>query len=517
MNAGVLRVPDLESAAGVCTELRAAVHIACKRIVDESSSGSLEQHRNAADLMPLENESPLHLLRFAELRQYDRHFEVKQMKIACGSEHTALVERGGFVATAGSDSLFQLGYRSSEVDSPNVSCSIPMPVQDSGWTVSAVSAGRAHTLFISHGAAFAFGCACHFSKQKVGLLLQDCIWLTHFDVQLIAVSTRMVRCAQPFSAILQPCKAASCHVSTATQLGVGDKRTRLEPCRIELPGRVTSISAGHFHSVATTDQGETFVWGSARNSKLGPHAGEKLKPALLTSTEHGFPCATSASAGGHFTCVTCSDGRLLITGFQNAVVRNATPMLARCVSARKPFVLYAAAGEAHAVVLLDDGSVVCFGCNAQGQCGTGMLSTWESVGVKACGALLHERGVQVDAGDVHSMCVTASRNTIIWGFCGEGDRLGNPSIIGRLKPAIVPSVRGQSAQAAAGRNHSAILTTDGLVRTFGWNSNGMLGIHTCSEQHEPRTVPRFQCKLPFSRHLPSMTTLTGQAQLQRRE
>lgn len=149
------------------------------------------------------------------------------------------------------------------------------------------------------------------------------------------------------------------------QLGCGNKKPRLKPCPIEFPessASIIGISAGQFHSCALNAAGETYVWGSARNGKLGSdYLEEQLQPAILTSPKMGYPIAVVCSAGGHCTVLTCANGRLLLTGFGSAVLRDATPMLRKISSSHS--VLSASAGEAHCVVQLDDGSVCCFGAN----------------------------------------------------------------------------------------------------------------------------------------------------------
>lgn len=108
-----------------------------------------------------------------------------------------------------------------------------------------------------------------------------------------------------------------------------DKRTvLLKPRKVKVPShsRVTRINAGQWHSCAITETGELFTWGVGFQGRLGH--GDK-EPCYVPTR------VTGELEGRHVIDVAC--------------------------------------GSFHSVALTKDGSVFCWGDNANGQCGSAKL------------------------------------------------------------------------------------------------------------------------------------------------
>src|SRR5579863_8882115 len=82
------------------------------------------------------------------------------------------------------------------------------------------------------------------------------------------------------------------------------------------------------------------------------------------------------------------------------------------------------AGSNHTCAVLDDGSVRCWGTNADGQLGDGTITTTPKTAVKASGLAYV---VSVAAGARHTCALRADGFVWCWGADGAG-QLGNGSL-----------------------------------------------------------------------------------------
>ena len=142
-------------------------------------------------------------------------------------------------------------------------------------------------------------------------------------------------------------------------------------------------------------------------------------------------------------------------------------------------------GDSHTCVLLDDGNMRCFGYGQTGTLGyavTGNVGDDETpdlIGPVDLGA--GRTAVAIAAGDFHNCVVLDNGSVRCWGFGGNG-RLGygNTNSIGDNEtPASVGPVdlgAGRTAKAiTAGDNHTCALLDDGSVRCWGLGQLGQLG------------------------------------------
>ena len=138
--------------------------------------------------------------------------------------------------------------------------------------------------------------------------------------------------------------------------------------------------------------------------------------------------------------------------------------------------MYAAAGRYHTLCITADGSLFSWGYNNYGQLGVGDTEGRRVPTLVT--ALQGKRVVHVAAGNHHTICSTADDSVFTWGG-GEGGKLGlGDDRSDRLMPT---QVRGEllnkaMVQVAAGDQHSACVTTDGSVYTWGDNEQNQLGV-----------------------------------------
>src|SRR5690348_6973235 len=133
--------------------------------------------------------------------------------------------------------------------------------------------------------------------------------------------------------------------------------------------------------------------------------------------------------------------------------------------------LAVADGTMHRLALKSDGTVWSWGSNNSGQLGIGSRTTDVSVAPVRVSGLAG--AVQIAAGSMHSVALTADGNVWTWGYNGWG-QLGNGTWNWSLAPARVPGLGGVIA-IAAGYGHSLAVKMDGTVWAWGHNGWGQLG------------------------------------------
>ena len=132
-------------------------------------------------------------------------------------------------------------------------------------------------------------------------------------------------------------------------------------------------------------------------------------------------------------------------------------------------------GADHSVAISTDQRVWTCGSNSHGQLGHGPqvrnVSTFCLVE-----ALVVEEGIlTVSAGYAHSVAVGRDGGVFTWGL-GLAGRLGHGSEEPEFFPRSVDELKGKSViQVTSGGGHSAALTLNGMVYTFGYGVRGQLG------------------------------------------
>lgn len=138
----------------------------------------------------------------------------------------------------------------------------------------------------------------------------------------------------------------------------------------------------------------------------------------------------------------------------------------------------------HACARVSDGTVWCWGENADGQLGQGARGGIRARPVKV--KRLRE-AVQVAAGAVHSCALVSDGAVYCWGANAEG-QLGDGTFTARTEPVRVVGLDGVVEIASAGR-HTCARLGEGTVRCWGENSGGQLGIEPGDDRAEPILVP----------------------------
>ena len=273
-------------------------------------------------------------------------------------------------------------------------------------------------------------------------------------------------------------------MNTSGQLGDGTTTDRTVPAPVTgLDSGIAAVATGAFHSCAIAMAGAVFCWGSNSVGQLGfASSQDQRTPALVTALGTG----TATIAAGHYhTCALSKRGEVTCWGYngdgQLGDGTTATRWTPTPVPGLQGGVASIAAAGWHTCALRDDGSVVCWGANWDGQLGDGGALNRENPGV----VVGLETGVAaIAAGESHTCALKTDGSVVCWGANHSG-QLGDGSTLTRTTPVRVDGLQSGVAQVAAGAAHTCARLSDGGAVCWGSNESGQLGDGT----QAPRLLP----------------------------
>ena len=205
--------------------------------------------------------------------------------------------------------------------------------------------------------------------------------------------------------------------------------------------------------------------------------------------------ATAISAGSDHTCALLDDGTVVCWGDnQDAQASGSngnnvdrTPTQTNSFGTGRTAVALAAGGR-HTCALLDDGTISCWGKNNYGQLGDGTaINKGSPTQTQSLGT--GRSAVSISAGDSHTCAVLDDGTVSCWGYNANGN-LGDSTTTNRNTPTQTTSFGSNRVvqMTVSGRNHNCALLDDGAVSCWGYNANGQLGDGTTTNRHSPTSV-----------------------------
>ena len=205
----------------------------------------------------------------------------------------------------------------------------------------------------------------------------------------------------------------------------------------------------------------------------------------------GYPISGSNATPGH---VYSEAGAYRVTlTLTDAQGQEATAALWVTVArSDQPLVVEVATGWGHSLALYEDGRVVAWGRNTQGQLGDGSEEDRAAPVAVVDGDGVPLQGiVAIAAGYEHALALHSDGQLYAWGE-GASGQLGDGTVTARNQAALVRLASGSPLEGivaiAAGWDHNLALAEDGTLYAWGLNGSGQVGDGSTMQRNAPVVV-----------------------------
>ena len=273
--------------------------------------------------------------------------------------------------------------------------------------------------------------------------------------------------------------------------------------------KAIKIAIGAYHTIVISENGTVKCWGNNSVGQLGyedtsnrgddPYEMGNFLPIIDLGTGRA---AVQIAAGENFAAALLDNGSIKCWGYNhygqlgygNLTAYGDNPgemgdTLPTVDLGTGRTAVQIAAGNAHTVVLLDDGTVKCWGWNNYGQLGyEDTIQRGDNSGEMGDTLPTVDLGtgrtaVQIAAGGYHTVVLLDDGTVKCWGYNGSGqlgygdtnNRGDNSGEMGDTLPTVDLGTGRTAVQIAAGGYHTVVLLDDGTVKCWGYNSFGQLG------------------------------------------
>ncbi|XP_065576248.1 uncharacterized protein LOC136037415 isoform X2 [Artemia franciscana] len=238
--------------------------------------------------------------------------------------------------------------------------------------------------------------------------------------------------------------------------------------RVELQGRFQQVAAGWEFTLAKTDAGEVWCWGSNQFGQLGSADKVHYIPVQLQLGK----TVEFIAAGTRFSVLITDEGRFIEV--YGKVTRgsgnNTNHLILECPLGRR--FKSVACGINHFYALDNNGAVWTYGCNKFGQRGT--TNEEKALTELKLNLADGESVIQVGSGWSFGGVLTDRGNVYTWGRNTYGQLGRETDGAVSYEPRLVEKVDDVKIL-AIGSEHAVVLTGTGQVRTWGWNEHGNCG------------------------------------------
>uniref|UniRef100_A0A8C2DV79 HECT domain-containing protein n=1 Tax=Cyprinus carpio TaxID=7962 RepID=A0A8C2DV79_CYPCA len=278
--------------------------------------------------------------------------------------------------------------------------------------------------------------------------------------------------------------------------------------------KIAGVSCGQAHSLAVNEQGQVFAWGAGEGGQLGLGTAEEAVrvPRLIKKLcEHRI----SQVMCGNQHCIALSkDGQLFVWGENSSgqlglgkgepSTLSPQPLKSLCGI---PLAQISTGGD-HSFALSLSGAVFGWGKNSAGQLG---LNDEQDRAVPCHIKFLRsQKVVYISCGEEHTAALTKEGGLFTFGNGSRG-QLGHDSTRNEPLPRRVMELMGtEVSQIACGRHHTlAFVPSTGLVYAFGCNTQGQLGTGLRGNAKSPLPVGNIQPLCIGNTHTSMFTRSNG--------
>ncbi|KAM3666178.1 probable E3 ubiquitin-protein ligase HERC4 isoform X1 [Ammospiza nelsoni] len=300
----------------------------------------------------------------------------------------------------------------------------------------------------------------------------------------------------------------TCGCNDLGQLGHDKGRKRPEHVGALDAQNIVAVSCGEAHTLALNDKGQVYAWGLATDGQLGlpgteecvrvPRNIKSLSEIQIVQVACGYYHSLALSKGSEvFSWGQNKYGQL---GLGYEYKKQTSPQMIKSLLGI-PFAQIAAGG-AHSFVLTLSGAIFGWGRNKFGQ--LGVNDDTDRYVPTLLKSLRSQKVVHICCGEDHTAALTKEGGVFTFGAGGYG-QLGHNSTSHEINPRKVFELMGSVVtQITCGRQHTtAFVPSSGRIYSFGLGGNGQLGTGTTSNRKSPFTVRGNW--IPFSTQCPMST------------
>uniref|UniRef100_A0A8D0G975 HECT-type E3 ubiquitin transferase n=1 Tax=Sphenodon punctatus TaxID=8508 RepID=A0A8D0G975_SPHPU len=300
----------------------------------------------------------------------------------------------------------------------------------------------------------------------------------------------------------------SCGCNDLGQLGHEKARKRPEHVGALDAQNIVAVSCGEAHTLALNDKGQVYAWGFAIDGQLGlPGMEECVRVPRNIKSLSDIQIVKVAC--GHYHSFALSKGSEIFSWGQNKYgqlglgyeyKRQTSPQMIKSLLGL-PFAQITAGG-AHSFSLTLSGAIFGWGRNKFGQ--LGLNDENDRYVPNLLKSLRSQKIVYICCGEDHTAALTKEGGVFTFGAGGYG-QLGHNSTSHEINPRKVFELMGSIVtQIACGRQHtSAFVPSSGRIYSFGLGGNGQLGTGSTSNRKSPFPVKGDW--FPFSQQSPPDT------------
>jgi hypothetical protein len=249
------------------------------------------------------------------------------------------------------------------------------------------------------------------------------------------------------------------------------------------------LTTGLNHTCALQSNGSVSCWGENNLGQLGN--GKVSAASLVPVTVQDLTNTVALAAGEKHTCALSANGGVSCWGDNSfGQLIGVSPTASGSFAATPvtvPGVTNAVAlsgADANTCALIANGGVLCWGFNGNGRLGTGVFSGSYSTPGPVKGLT---DAIALTSGHGHNCALRTGGTVVCWGFNAHGE-LGNGLVGDQSTPVDVVSLTGV-VSVAAGGYHNCAITTSGALYCWGNNNQAQLGDGTRLTRFSPTLVP----------------------------